>query len=260
MARRPRPREALLALVLLAAFWAGPGLAQSPEEFDALRRDVEALKKGQDEIQKRLDAIVSALRGRRAPEPFKEVVLSVDGAAVLGDPNAKVTLIEFSDYQCPYCARFFRETLPRLVEDYIETGKVRLVYRDFPIASLHPAAFEAALAARCAGEQGRYWEMHDRFFADQKVLAEKDWPAQAQALGLDSVKFQACLESDRHTAKVRQDMAAGQEAGVRGTPTFFLGLSDPDAATVKATKMLRGARPYNAFKELIDALLSEETG
>jgi protein-disulfide isomerase len=148
----------------------------------------------------------------------------------------------------------------QLIEDYVETGKVRYVFRDFPIESIHPAAVEAAAAARCAGEQGKYWQMHDRFFADQKALAEKDWPAQAEALGLDGAALQACVESGRHKAAIAKDQADGQTAGVRGTPSFFLGLTEPGAATVKATKMVRGARPYDAFKQALDGLLADKPG
>jgi protein-disulfide isomerase len=254
-----RARAGLIALVCLLVA-GGPGLAQPDPGVDALRGEIEALKKGQMEIQDRLDRIETLLRGRAAPPPFKEAVLSVDGAAVLGEADARVTVIEFSDYQCPFCRRFASGTLPQLIKDYVETGKVRYVFRDFPLESIHPAALEAAAAARCAGEQGRYWEMHDRFFARQKSLADKDWPAHAAVLGLDAQALQACVESGRHADAVAKDLKDGQAAGVRGTPSFFLGLTEPGAPTVKATKLVRGARPYDAFKQVIESLLADKPG
>ena len=185
-------------------------------------------------------------------------VLSVDGAPFKGDKNAKVTLVDFTDYQCPFCARHVRETWPQIEKDYISTGKVKYVVRDFPIESIHPHAFKAAEATHCAGEQGKYWEIHDRLFADQKALALKDLPPHAQTLGLDVPKFQQCLESGRHAAKVRKDLADGQKAGVTGTPSFFLGLTEPNDSQVKVQKSLKGAQPYAAFKEAIDSLLSSQ--
>jgi len=171
------------------------------------------------------------------------------------DHNAKLTLVEFTDYQCPFCGRHFRETMPKIDEEYIKTGRIRYVLREFPLESIHPQAVKAAEAATCSGEQGKYWEMHSLLFGSPKAMAIKDFVDHAQALNLDVAKFQQCLDSGKYTAKVRKDLNDAQKAGVTGTPTFFLGLTDPKSTEVKSIRKLVGAQPYAAFKDAIDSLL-----
>lgn len=250
----------LVGLILLSLCSAQPGLTQTSEELKALRKEIETLKQGQSAIHKELQEIKTLLRGRVAtppPEP-QNVVLSVKDDPFKGDKNAKLTLVEFSDYQCPFCARHSLETIPQLEREYIATGKIKYVFRNFPIESIHPQAFKAHEAANCAGEQGKYWEMHDRLFANQNALGLKELPPHVKALGLDLPKFQQCLDGGKHAAKIRSDLADGQKAGVQGTPTFFLGLTDPKDTTVKALRVIRGAQPYAAFKQAIDSLLSAQ--
>jgi protein-disulfide isomerase len=148
--------------------------------------------------------------------------------------------------------------LPQIEREYIQTGKVKYVVRDFPLESIHRNAFKAAEAARCAGEQGKYWEMHARLFANQQTLGPKDLPQHAQALGLDTPKFQGCLDSGNYATAIRKDLAEGQKAGVTGTPGFFLGVTDPNDQKVKVSRVLKGAQPYAAFKDAIDSLLSSQ--
>lgn len=258
----------LTGLGLLMVCGAGPAFTQSTDDLSGLRKDVEALKQGQATIQKELQELKNLLQQRAAPPApraaaapavteLQDVVLSIDGAPVKGDKDAKVTLIEFSDYQCPFCGRHFRQTLPQLESEYIKTGKVKYVLRDFPIASLHPQAAKGHEAAHCAGEQGKYWEMHGRLFTNQRAMSPKDLADHAQAIGLESTKFQECLSSGRYAAQVRRDLEDGEKAGVRGTPTFFLGVTEPgDPTKVKAVKALKGAFPYQSFKDAIDSLLA----
>jgi protein-disulfide isomerase len=183
-------------------------------------------------------------------------LISVDGAPSMGANNAKVTMIEFSDYQCPHSSEYFILTMREIVKEYVKTGKVKYVYRDFPIESIHPLALKAAEGARCAGEQGKYWEMHDRFFRNQSSIEVKILPLHAVMLGLDVPKFQQCLDSSKYAAQVRESVAEGERAGVRGTPWFFLGLTDPNNSTLRAVAYVDGAQPYTVFKEAIDKLLS----
>jgi len=131
------------------------------------------------------------------------------------------------------------------------------VSRDLPLESIHPLAFKAAEATHCAGDKGKYWEMHDRLFANQKELARKDLSKHAEALGLDVVAFDQCLDSGKHAARIRKDMAEAQRLQTTGTPTFFLGLTEPNGAQIKGTKMA-GAQPYEAFKAAIERLLSSQ--
>jgi protein-disulfide isomerase len=132
------------------------------------------------------------------------------------------------------------------------------VIRDFPLESIHPQAFRAAEASYCANEQDKYWEMHDRLFANQKELGVKDLPRHAKALGMDATQFQQCLESGKYAARIRKDLAEGQTGGVIGTPGFFLGVTDPTGTDIIAPRLISGAQPYDAFKRAIDSLLAEQ--
>jgi len=258
---RKKHVTALFSFFLMSLFSSQPGFTQSTEELKALRKDLEEIKRGQSNIQKELQEIKTLLRGRvpaPPPEP-QNVVLEIKGDPFKGQPDAKVTLIEFSDYQCPFCSRHSRDTLPQLEREYIASGKLKYVFRNFPIESIHPQAFKAHEAANCAGEQGKYWEMHDRLFANQNALGLKDLPNHANALVLEMPKFQQCLDSGKYAAKIRKDLADGQKAGVQGTPSFFVALTEPNDGMVKAVRVIRGAQPYTAFKEAIDSLLSAQS-
>ncbi len=248
---------ALTALAALTLFSAHPGLAQTSEELKALSTETEALKEGQKAIQKDLQELKTLLQpGRVAPpSELENVVLSVEGAWAKGEKTAGLTVIEFMDYQCPVCGRHFREVLPQIEAEYIKTGKVRYVLRDYPLERFHPHAFKAAEATRCAGDQGQYWEMHDRLLANQRALGPKDLPEHARAFGLDVPSFQGCLDSGRYAEAIRNDIAAARAAGVGGTPTFFLGLTEPNDARVKALRTLPGAMEYVVFKRIIESLL-----
>ena len=167
-----------------------------------------------------------------------------DNDPVLGDPNAPITIIEFSDFQCPFCGRFYSQTELQLIDDYVKTGKVRIIYRDFPL-SFHPEAEPAALAAECANEQGKFWEFHDKVFVDQDSMSIAQYKKWAQELGLNTGQFNSCLDSKKYLAEVQKDFSDGAAAGVSGTPTFFINGQN-----------IVGAQPYAAFKSLIDSLLA----
>lgn len=250
----------LLGLTILALLWPHVGFTQPSDEIKALKQAIEELQEGQARLQRELEAIKEALRENRTRQPLEpsNVVLNLKDDPFKGDKGARLTLIEFSDYQCPFCARHVRETLPQIEQDYIKTGKIKYVFRNFPIASLHPQAFKAHEVANCAGEQGKYWEMHDRLFSDQKAQAPQDLSRHAQALAIDMPTFQQCLESGKHAAKIREDIAEGQKAGISGTPTFFLGFTESNDSKVKALRSIRGAQPYSRFKQAIDSLLSSK--
>jgi len=182
--------------------------------------------------------------------------ISIDGAPWLGDPKAKVTLVEFSDYECPLSGQYFNWTMRQIVDDYVKTGKVKYVIRDFPLESIHPLAEKAAEAAHCAGEQGKYWAMHDRLLNNQASLQPEILPLHADVLRLNGPKFRQCLGSNRYTNAVRESAALAKTAGSQGTPAFFLGLTDPDGSKLQAVTYIAGAQPYAIFKETIEELLS----
>lgn len=244
-----------ISLVLVPA---QSGLTAESEELKAVLKEIGALKEAQAALQKQINEIKLSLQARSPSAAPENVVVSVEGAPFKGDRKAKVTLIEFSDYQCPYCGRHFRETQPKLLSDYVQTGKVKYIFRNFPLESIHPYAFKAAEAAGCAADQGKFWEMHDRLFENQNTLGPKDLVENARTLGLDLPKFQKCLESGKNAPQIRNDIADGEKAGMNGTPSFFLGITDPKEPKVKALKTLKGAQPYSSFKEAIDGLLASQ--
>jgi protein-disulfide isomerase len=183
--------------------------------------------------------------------PTPAAIVLDDSAAARGEPDAPVTIVEYTDYQCPYCLRHSTETMPRLISEMIETGRVRYVVKDFPLDSIHPEARSAAVAARCAGEQDAYWEMHDALFVAQGEWsglgagAAEVYTALAADLGLDASAFGACLSSGRHDAVVQANQNEGIGLGVTGTPAFFIN-----------GYPISGAQPYELFEYAIG--LAEE--
>jgi protein-disulfide isomerase len=167
----------------------------------------------------------------------------IDDDSIKGDPNAPVTIVEFSDYECPFCERFYSGAYQQIKTEYIDTGKVKFVYRDFPL-SFHQNAGKAAEAAECAGEQGMYFEMHDKLFEDGVSGGVSDFKNYAGEIGLNQGDFDTCLDSGSMAKEVQNDFLAGQKAGVKGTPAFFIN-----------GEMVSGAQPFSVFKEKIDAFL-----
>jgi len=223
------------------------------------------MRNGQAAVLEELKAIRKLLeQGARphvaaAPATGEQAELSLrglDGGAVKGDAEAPLVLVEYTDYQCPFCGRHFANTVPSLASEYVDTGKLRYVLRDLPLESIHPQAFKAAEAARCAGDQGRYWEMHDVLFQNQKALGELQLKHYAKGLGLEMAAFEACLDDGRHGDAVRADVAEASAAGISGTPTFFLAVEGEDGK-LKTLQKIRGAQPYAAFKSAIDDALAK---
>lgn len=169
----------------------------------------------------------------------------MDDDAVRGNPDATVTIVEFSDFECPFCGRFYSQTYGQIKSEYIDTGKVKYVFRDFPLG-FHSKAQKAAEAAECAEEQGKFWEMHDMLFENQNNIAVKDIKGYARDLELDGEAFDECLDSGKYYDEVQEDMADGAGAGVTGTPAFFIN-----------GQMLSGAQPFSSFKQVIDAELAK---
>jgi protein-disulfide isomerase len=234
-----------------------PSPAQSPD-LATLKTDVAALKTELETVKRELQQIKTLLLGRAgAPSnEFRSVTLSIGDGPFKGAANAHLTLVEFTDYQCPFCARHHHETMPRLLEAYVKTGKLKYVVRDFPLESIHPAAAKAAEAPHCAADGGKYWEMHEYLFANPKALTPDDLVTHAQMLGLDAQAFKRCLETGKYAPRVRQAQAEGERVGVQGTPSFFFGLTEPNNGQITAVAAIRGAHPFARFEEVIEKLLS----
>ena len=254
-----------LVIALLGVLIGTPGDGRAQSADDELRSAIIEMRNGQAAVLEELKAIRKLLeQGARpqaaaAPGAEERTELSlrgIDGGAVKGDAAAPLVLVEYTDYQCPFCARHFASTVPALTSEYVATGKLRYVLRDMPLEAIHPLAFKAAEAVRCAGDQGRYWEMHDALFQNQRALGTAQLTHYAKGLGLEMAAFEACLDDGRHGAAVRADIAEAEAAGITGTPTFFLAVAGEGGA-LRTLQKIRGAQPYAAFKSAIDAALAE---
>jgi protein-disulfide isomerase len=242
---------ALIAAVAIASFFAGT-------YFSNL--DSDAITKS--DLEDALSKLESKIAAQQAPsqqvrsQPSQPVKISLDNDPVRGDPNAPITIVEFSDFQCPFCARFHVQTLPLLIEEYIDSGKVNLIYRDFPIQSIHPNALPAAVAAECANEQGKYWEYHDTLFEKQNSWSRLDsntvistFSQYATDVGLEKQQFDSCLGSGKYLEEVQGDLRDGRDYDITGTPGFFIG--NDEIGFVK----INGAQPFESFQRIIDAQL-----
>ena len=206
------------------------------------------------------------------------VTIDFAGVAMEGDANAPITIVEYSDFQCPFCRKFYTEAYAQLIKDYVETGKAKIYYKHFPLSSIHPAAEKSAEASECAQDQGKFWEYHNKLFDEQQKLkpdgntatyAEPELKKWAKELGLDEAKFNQCLDSGSKASVVQAHFNEGlqptgvQDTLVGGTPTFLVFESSrisankvtlQTAANGEVEGRLVGAQPYTSFKTAIDTL------
>ena len=263
--RRAAVSVVILAVVLVsvAVGQTTPGKSsKSRNELEELRREVRKLRQEQAAIKKELRELRELLLAQKAAanaRPAAPTTIGFGGRPFRGNDNARVVIVEFSDYQCPYCGLFFRDAMPQLERDYIQAGKIKYVFNNLPLDEIHPLAFKASEAAECAGEQGKFWELHDWMFANQKTLAQANLTSQAKTLGLDLTKFNQCLASDKTAAAIRANVAEAESLGIDGTPTFVVGLVDaknPRDNNIKIVGMLAGAQPFSVFKAAIEKALA----
>jgi protein-disulfide isomerase len=237
----------VVLLLLAVAFGGGYFFGESrgraagvaiAERFDKIDTQLE-------ELAKRPAAAAQPARAERPSLPPAEAlkIIKVTGAPVRGRADAPITIVEYGDFQCPFCKRS-RPTLKKILEEYPQ--QVRIFYKHFPL-SFHREAMNAHKASLAAGEQGKFWEMHDLIFDSPADLSPETMRKHAQQLGLDMAKFDADYKSDAIMAKITADQEEGKKALVRGTPAFFVN-----------GKMISGAQPFEAFKKEIDALLAEK--
>jgi protein-disulfide isomerase len=235
----PPTRGWALALSLLVCLAVTIGL------WLQTRHELAALRAGQQALAAELDAV------RGTPE------LDMAGAPSMGSADAPVTLIEFADYECPFCIRHFTETMPQIEANDIRAGKVRYIFRDFPIDSLHPGAIRAHEAAHCAAEQGKFWALHARLFSPPGTHTDANLEAKAREAGLAMPEFKACLASGRTTAAVRQSVADITRLGATGTPTFLVGVRKAGTDRVRILKAIAGAQPYAEFEQTLAAVAAQ---
>jgi protein-disulfide isomerase len=214
-------------------------------EADAMKGIEAGLR--QQRIAARKTEYLAGLRKTASVKVMLEpprVKIDVAGGPAKGPESAPITIVEFSDFQCPYCFRA-NASLKAVEEKY--PGKVRLVFRNFPLTQIHPNAAKAAEAASCANDQGKFWQMHDRLFANQTKLSVPELKQHATDIGLEAAAFETCLDSGKHTADWKKTVDEGQKYGLSGTPSFFIN-----------GRLIVGAQPLDGFAQIIDDELSRE--
>lgn len=255
----------LTAVTVVALLSLSPPQSQS-DEIAALKREVQVLKAQQAAMERDLQTIKSLLQSmaQRPDQPsgpaadsFANKTIAIDNEPSRGNAGAKVTVVEVSDYHCPFCRRQTLQTVPQLMTEYVNPGKVRYVFVDYPIAQLHPDAFKSHEAANCAGDQGKYWQMHDSLFTSAPARDAAQLTAQAKALGLDMTRFDACLSGGRHATPIRDSIMRMEQLGVGGTPLTLIGITPAPGTPMKIVSSVYGARPYADFKTAIDAALAQ---
>jgi protein-disulfide isomerase len=223
--------------------------SRTTEPFSTLEPQIKQLMK-QSEIQDARQKYADSLRAKAEVaillQPPKVDTGRNDPARIEGNPNAPITIVEFGDYQCPYCGRA-ETTVVDLLKKY--NGKVKLAFRDFPLTAIHPFAEGAAEAGRCAEAQHKFWPMHDAMYADQSKLTVDDLIKTASSLGMNQESFASCMKAGSYKASIQQDMEAGQKAGVNGTPAFFIN-----------GRFLNGSVPEQQFEEIINSELANLKG
>jgi len=197
--------------------------------------------------------LMRIIEKKRAPVQSIDGALDIAGRPGMGPKSSNVILVEFGDFQCPYCRRHLLGAAQQIYKKMVVTNQLRYVFLDFPMGEKHPLAAKAAVAARCAEEQGKYWEMRNTLYNNQKALHELFLAEHAKRAGLDEVVFSKCLNSGRYDAAIQQDQIVGRSLGIKGTPTFFLGINNGDE--IRLVRKIQGSRPYEVFEREIYRVL-----
>jgi protein-disulfide isomerase len=243
--------------LLVVGLWhlASPAFAQKLPVTAAKTETPGITREQADAILAELRQIRQLLEKQVVPtSPEKVQIRVASGWHVMGRDDAPVTILEFTDLQCPFCRRFHSETFPLIKKNYIDTGKVRYVSRDLPLTEVHLFALKAAEAARCAGDQGRFWEFRSAML-ELPEMNEDAILSSAKALALDVPSIHLCLNSEKYRVAVQTDATEAAALQIGGTPTFLVAHSSKD--TLDGVRM-EGAQPYPAFERKIDELLKEQ--
>ncbi|HYQ71560.1 MAG TPA: thioredoxin domain-containing protein [Gammaproteobacteria bacterium] len=242
----------LISLVIPTAYAGDSTAATAGNAVDeAILKELKAIREVLEKIEKQ------GLAGaQKRPSRPTTASVAISNKPVMGSASAPVTVVEFADYQCPYCLRFTRTTFPYLKRDYIDTGKVRWVALNLPLP-FHKDAKKAAQAAHCAGEQDKFWEMREELFKNPQKLAPEYLPGHASSAGVADIEaFNVCLASDRHVADIEQDAKDAGAVRLTGTPSFIIGKTASDKIT---GAVVIGAQPLNVFTAAINKALGEDT-
>ena len=236
----------LVALLLPACTTPVTGSGDSGADVAELQKEIAGLKREIAILNRRLDALTSARK------PQKQQSVTFAGNPMLGSKSAKIAMIEFSDYQCPFCKRFHEHTFEQIKRAYVDSGRMLYVYRDYPLPN-HRQAPMAAVAANCAGKQGAYWAMQRALFGPGARLQKDFYLASARELKLNLARFERCLSDPNQMNEVMRDARYGSSLGIRGTPAFFIGRIEGEK--IVDVSVVVGAQPYQAFSRAIDQAL-----
>jgi protein-disulfide isomerase len=229
---------------------------------EPVSKRLELLEQAVRALERQVSDLTTTLRAALPPSPILDIQpfdLNIDNAATKGSRSATVALIEYSDFQCPFCGQHSKTAYRELQREFVDTGRIRYVFRNLPIESLHPLAFKAAEAGECAREQNKFWEMHDRLFSNQQALGISDLLDHAQALNVDFAIFRGCLTDGAMTAKVRDDLAEAGRLGLTATPVFLVGQFQGDGS-VRIRRKITGAQPFQVFQAALEAFLPKPPG
>jgi protein-disulfide isomerase len=247
------PAVAVVALLSLSP-------PQNPNDPAALKREIQALKAQQEQMQKDIEEIKTFLKeatgGRFGTPTVAETALDLSAYPANGSASAPVTLVEISDYHCPFCRRHVQQTQPQIYSDYVKAGKVRHVFVHYPIDQLHPDAYKSHEAAMCANDQGKFWEYHAKLF-ESPLTTREQLIGVAGSVGLDAAAFRACVESGKHASEVRKSVEKYVALGVSGTPMFLVGVTPSGGAPFKAMKAISGAQSFPVFKQAFENALAK---
>lgn len=251
-----KPRYDVLLVVLLLIF-SGPVLAVDAKDqwYDEILLQLSELRKAQGELSKQVNELkteVQALRSSDRGGGGASFDLRNSAYPVLGDAKAEVAIVEFSDFECPYCRQYQKNTFPSLTDKYVNSGKVKYIFVDFPL-SFHAQAHPAAVAAACAHKQGAFWKMHNLLFDNQSALGEQTFLKLASDLQLNGRQFKQCLQDPKVVAQLREQVRLGEAVGVQGTPAFLIGRIRNGVLT--DAKAISGAQPLSSFERVVDRFL-----
>ena len=248
------------SLIQLSATADQPNDSSSQKASPSVQQQLDELKQGQERLIKEVEEIRKLLQERPARTEFnsKPTAPNVSSVNVFGEPfrganTARVAIVEYSNFDCSFCGKFARTVFPRIDEDYVSPGKVRYYFRDLPELQ-ETNAWLKARAARCAGDEGKFWDMHELLFANQTATGH-DLPTLAQAIGLDSEKFNECLSTEKYLVNIERSVAGAKHMGIFGTPAFLIGTLGEDGGFVTVKKVLVGAESYDSLKAVLDPLL-----
>jgi protein-disulfide isomerase len=249
----PSRRQTLLSSLFCLGFLITSAYVAPVAGSDALAGDTSELS--EEERQREVAKLMRILNARRNPVTDVDLTLQLTENPEIGASNAKLVIAEFSSFQCGYCRRHNSVTMPQLVAEQIETGRVRYVFFDYSVESPQPVAREAAEAGRCAADQGLYWELRNHLFRNPHRLQAGTFSDQAMIPDLDALPFEECMETGQFSAAVSSDLTRARALGIKGTPSFLVGFAVDDGAAVKVVRRITGAQPYDVFAGVVDELL-----